>query len=176
MENVWAVARLPIQQIQGNIAVIWRHVSGHLVNTVSPIFPLFSSSLTSEKNFCIIIFSPLNSLFTLLILLSIFPRSSSSSSSPSPLSADSFSFLVLYLFNPLSPLKLSPSPSLLSYLMISLRSRIIITQLSCHVGSPRDPLEMCVAIVLVKNWTHPLVMMLNERLVLRDLLWCMTNA
>lgn len=77
-------------------------------------------------------------------------------SSPSPLSADSFSFLVLYLFIPFSTLKLSPSPLFLTYLMILLQSRIIITQLSRHMGSPRDLQEMCVAIVLIKNWIHTL--------------------
>lgn len=104
-------------------------------------------------------FSELNNVYWLylktyfcIIISSIF-TSSSSSSPPSPLpflfssSASSYPFL---LWN------FPPSPSRLSYLMISLRSRVIITQLSCHVGSPGDLLEMCVAIVLVKNWIHPL--------------------
>lgn len=79
-------------------------------------------------------------------ILSLLSASSPSSpASPFPphplsfysLSANSFSFLVLCL--PLSPLKLPPSPSLLSYLMISLRSRGNNYTVVMSHGEPEGP-------------------------------------
>lgn len=63
----------------------------------------------------------------------------------------SFLYWLLFYFSASPSMSLFQITQLCAYLMISLPSRIIITQFSCHVGGLWDLQEMCVATVLIKN-------------------------